>query len=202
MDRQAHWNRVYASKSETEVSWYQAEPALSLQLIRQFCPAGGSVIDVGGGASLLLDRLLDEHFKKLAVLDISAEALGRSKARLGAKADEVQWLVGDVTELTTLGEFDIWHDRAVFHFLTDQEDRRRYAQLAAQTLPAGGHLILATFAGDGPTRCSGLDVCRYDVLSARKELGDAFSIVGELNETHTTPWGKPQNFFYGVFRRD
>ena len=202
MDRQAHWDSVYSNKSETEVSWYQAEPTLSLQLIRQYCPVGGSVIDVGGGASVLIDRLVTADFNRLAVLDISPAALALSKARLGAEANRVQWLVGDVTQLTSVGKFGVWHDRAVFHFLTNPEDRWRYAQLASRTLPAGGHLILATFALDGPTRCSGLDVCRHDAPSAIRELGDSFSIVRDFRETHTTPWGNVQNFFYGVFKRN
>jgi SAM-dependent methyltransferase len=201
MNRKSHWDRVYSSKAETEVSWYQAEPKLSLELIREFCPSCGSVIDVGGGASLLVDRLLAEGFSHLSVLDISEAALERAKGRLGARSDQVKWIVGDVTEVRSVGAFDVWHDRAVFHFLTDPTDRQKYTQLALRTLSPGGHLILATFAPDGPTRCSGLDICRYDAEAVLKELGDSFSIVKELRETHTTPAGRTQNFFYGVFRR-
>ncbi|HEV8377684.1 MAG TPA: class I SAM-dependent methyltransferase [Tepidisphaeraceae bacterium] len=144
---------------------------------------------------------MTEPIERFAVLDISAAALERSKARLGGKASEVQWIVGDVTQVQSVGRFDVWHDRAVFHFLTDPEDRRKYVQLALRTLPPEGHLILATFATDGPTRCSGLDTCQYDASSALTELGNSFSVVKELKEKHITPAGKTQNFFYGVFRR-
>ena len=160
--RKEHWEAVYESKGETEVSWYQAEPHLSLELITSVAPArDGRIIDVGGGASVLVDRLLDLPFKEIAVLDISETALGKARARLGERAKRVRWVVADVTEALDLGTFDIWHDRAVFHFLTDAADRRKYVELARQTVPRGGHLIVASFADEGPKRCSGLNVCRY-----------------------------------------
>jgi SAM-dependent methyltransferase len=201
MDRKAHWEGVYAAKGEREVSWFQEEPALSLELIGAVCPARGRVIDVGGGASVLVDRLLDSGFEHVAVLDLSRSALDKARVRLGERADAVRWTETDVTMAEDLGEFDVWHDRAVFHFLTDPGDRRRYVQLARRSLPPGGHLIIATFAREGPQKCSGLDVCRYDARSLAAELGDAFSLVRERTETHVTPWGSTQAFFYGVFRR-
>jgi 2-polyprenyl-3-methyl-5-hydroxy-6-metoxy-1,4-benzoquinol methylase len=137
----------------------------------------------------------------IAVLDISETALDRARSRLGPRAERVQWIVADVTEIEHLGTFDIWHDRAVFHFLTDADDRRRYVDLALQTISPGGHLIMATFADEGPRRCSGLDVCRYHAASLAAELGDDFVLMEEARETHTTPWGSSQPFFYGVFRR-
>lgn len=201
-DRKNHWETVYSTKAETDVSWYQDEPRLSLELIGAVSPAdAGRIIDVGGGASVLVDRLLGLHFGKVAVLDISEIALGKAMARLGERAARVHWLVADVTEGPELGTFDVWHDRAVFHFLTDPVDRRNYIALARRTLPEGGHLVIATFADDGPRRCSDLDVCRYNAETLSAELGGGFSLVREARETHTTPWGSSQAFFYGVFRR-
>ena len=200
--RKAHWDAVYRTKGETNVSWYQDDPRLSLELIEAFAPAeGGRVIDVGGGASVLVDRLLELPFERIAVLDISEAALGRARARLGERAERVRWVVADVTEAPELGTFDVWHDRAVFHFLTDADDRRKYVELARKVVPKGGHLILANFADDGPKRCSDLDVCRYNAETLAVELGRGFSLVREARETHITPRGSSQAFFYGVFRR-
>jgi hypothetical protein len=197
-----HWERIYSTKGETGVSWYQPEPRLSLELITSVAPArGGRIIDVGGGASVLVDRLLDLPFGGIAVLDLSVTALGMAKARLGPRAERVRWVVADVTEAPDLGTFDVWHDRAVFHFLTEAEDRRKYVELARRTIPEAGHLIIASFADDGPKWCSDLDVCGYNAASMAAELGEGFSLVKEARETHTTPWGSPQAFFYGVFRR-
>lgn len=201
-DRKTHWETVYSTKTETGVSWYQDEPKLSLELIGAVAPAaGGRIIDVGGGASVLVDRLLDRPFERIAILDISETAIGKARARLGERAGRVRWVVADVTEGPELGVFDVWHDRAVFHFLTDPADRRSYVELARETVPEGGHLVIATFADDGPKQCSNLDVCRYNARSLASELGEGFSLVRKARETHTTPWGSPQAFFYGVFKR-
>jgi SAM-dependent methyltransferase len=202
IDRKTHWENVYSTRGEAGVSWYQAEPRLSLELITSVPPArGGRVIDVGGGASTLVDRLLELPFREIAVLDLSETALGKVKARLGQRAEQVRWVVVDVTEAPELGTFDVWHDRAVFHFLTDAGDRGKYVELARRTIPENGHLIIASFAADGPRRCSDLDVCRYDAESMAAELGEGFSFVKEAREIHATPWGSRQAFFYGVFRR-
>jgi len=202
IDRKAHWENVYSTKGETGVSWYQTEPRLSLELIRAVAPAqGGRIIDVGGGASVLVDRLLDLPFEKIALLDISETALSKARSRLGERSVRVDWIAADITEAQALGTFDIWHDRAVFHFLTDASDRRAYVDLARQTVRTGGHLVIASFADDGPKRCSDLDVCRYNADSMATELGEGFSLVREARETHTTPSGSSQAFFYGVFRR-
>jgi SAM-dependent methyltransferase len=202
IDRKAHWERIYSTKGETGVSWYQTAPTLSLELIRSVAPAhGGRVIDVGGGASVLVDRLLELPFEKIAVLDISETALRKARSRLGVRAGSVDWLVADITEAQTLGTFDLWHDRAVFHFLIDAADRRNYVKLARQTIRAGGHLVIASFADDGPRRCSDLDVCRYNAESLATELGEGFFFVREAKEAHTTPLGPSQAFFYGVFSR-
>lgn len=201
-DRKDHWERVYSTRDERGVSWYQAQPRLSLELIESVAPPeGGRIIDVGGGASVLVDRLLERGFREVAVLDISEIALEKARARLGDRAARVRWLAADVTEGPELGTFDVWHDRAVFHFLTDPAERRSYVELARSTIAEGGHLVLAAFADDGPTRCSDLDVCRYNARSLASELGAEFALVREARETHSTPWGTPQPFFYGVFRR-
>jgi SAM-dependent methyltransferase len=202
IDRKAHWEKIHSIQGETGVSWYQRDPRLSLELIGSFAPAAhGRIIDVGGGASVLVDRILGLPFEKIAVLDISANALSQARSRLGERAGRVEWIAADITEVQTLGTFDVWHDRAVFHFLTDAADRIRYVQLAHQTVPVGGHLIMASFADDGPKRCSGLDVCRYNAETLGNELGEEFSIVRQARESHSTPSGSSQAFFYGVFRR-
>jgi SAM-dependent methyltransferase len=201
-DRRDHWEYVHSTRPETGVSWYQAEPRLSLEFIEAAAPAGGGgIIDVGGGASSLVDRLLDLPFGEIAVLDISEAALGKAKARLGERAGRVRWIAADVTDAPELGTFGIWHDRGVFHFLTDPDDRRSYVELARKTVPEGGHLVIATFADDGPERCSDLEVSRYNARSLASELGEGFSLVKEARETHTTPWGSSQAFVYAVFRK-
>jgi SAM-dependent methyltransferase len=200
--RREHWEAVYQTRGNTNVSWYQSNPRLSLDLISAFAPTdGGRIIDVGGGASVLVDRLLDFPFEKIAVLDISETALSNARSRLGERARRVEWVTADITAVTSLGTFDIWHDRAVFHFLTEAADREKYVELARRTIPQGGHLIIATFADDGPTRCSDLDVCRYSAKTMGAELGESFALVRESREAHTTPWGLSQAFFYGAFRR-
>lgn len=200
--RKEHWEAVYRAKGETEVSWYQEEPRLSLELIRSVAPArGGHVVDIGGGASVLVDRLLELPFADVTVLDLSETALERAQARFGERARRVRWVVADVTASPALGPCDVWHDRAVFHFLTDPADRTRYVNLARQTVVAGGHLVIGSFADDGPERCSNLEVRRYNAATMAAELGHGFSFVQEARELHTTPWGTSQAFFYGVFRR-
>jgi SAM-dependent methyltransferase len=199
MDRREHWNSVYHTKSVTDVSWFESEPQISMDLITVASPMRGRVIDVGGGASRLVDRLLAAGFDSVTVLDISGVALECAKARLGAQADQVHWIVEDVTQLVDLGPCDVWHDRAVFHFLTDPSDRRKYVELATRTLRVGGHLIIGTFAVDGPEKCSSLEVCRYDADSLSRELGPRFRLVKQLSYAHMTPANKLQQFFFGLF---
>jgi SAM-dependent methyltransferase len=199
MSRKQHWESVYESKRDAEVSWTQAEPRLSLALIREVCPPG-RVIDVGGGTSVLAERLLDCGYA-VAVLDISPAALARAKLRLGPRAEEIRFIVADVTATPDLGTFDVWHDRAVFHFLTEPADRAAYVALLLRTIPAGGDAVIATFAPDGPEKCSGLPVQRYDSQSLAAELGDGFDLLKGVSETHLTPWGKPQAFAYSVLKR-
>jgi SAM-dependent methyltransferase len=195
-----HWEDVYATKGDAEVSWTEADPRRSLALIAGVRRPPGRVIDVGGGTSALAARLLDAGYAA-AVLDISEAALARSRQRLGARAADVRWIAADITAAPDLGQFDVWHDRAVFHFLTDPAGRAAYTSLLARTIPTGGHAVIATFAPDGPERCSGLDVRRYDERSLAAELGADLALVTAVRETHLTPWGRPQPFQYGVFRR-
>lgn len=195
-----HWNSLYATNMDSEVSWTELEPRRSLSLIASACPAPARVIDVGGGTSPLPGRLLDAGYE-VAVLDISEVALAESRRRLGARADQVRWVPADITSVPDLGQFDVWHDRAVFHFLTSPLDRATYVSLLSRTVPLGGHAVVATFAPDGPDRCSGLEVRRYDEQSLAAELGVGFALEASSRETHLTPWGKPQSFQYAVFRR-
>jgi len=199
MTPKVHWDSIYKSKSDDQLSWTQAEPALSLSLIRNVCP-GGRVIDIGGGSSLLADRLFDAGYN-VAVLDVSEEGLNRARKRLGARADRIQWIVADVTAAPDIGTFDLWHDRAVFHFLTEPADRAAYVATLSRTIPVGGHAIIATFALDGPERCNGLPVKRYDGQSLAKELGARFYLQKTVREMHLTPGGKAQSFQYSVFER-
>ncbi len=201
MNRKEHWETVYTKNKDTEVGWYQADPEISFSLIEKASPSQGSVIDIGGGTSRLPEKLLDHGYEKIAVLDISAAAVAKAKARLAERAEAIQWLVADITEIADLGTYDIWHDRAVFHFLLNPEDRKHYAELAARTVPSGGHLIIGTFAHDAPARCSGLDVCRYDAASLANEFGNGFRKLEEQLHLHTTPTGKPQQFIFVTFER-
>lgn len=201
-DRTSHWEDVYATRAAHEVSWYQIRPETSLGLIDKLgIRPDDAVIDVGGGASSLVDHLVERGFLNVTVLDISAAALDAVKARLGDRAAHVRWLAGDITRLRPQGPFQLWHDRAVFHFLTGAEDRKAYVAAMLDAVPAGGHAIIATFAEDGPERCSNLPVCRYSPEELVKEIGSGFSLVESLRETHVTPAQGEQKFVYCCFRR-
>jgi 2-polyprenyl-3-methyl-5-hydroxy-6-metoxy-1,4-benzoquinol methylase len=202
MDVRGHWESVYASKSDAEVSWTEPEPERSLALIAAVAPVPGArVIDVGGGASPLAGRLLDKGFA-VTVLDVSESALERSRERLGARGADVRWVVGDLTDAPAdLGTFDVWHDRAVFHFLIDSAARAAYVATLARSVRLGGHVVIATFAPDGPERCSGLPVRRYHGRALAAELGARFTLLKTVPHTHVTPWGKPQSFQYSLFQR-
>lgn len=205
-DRQAHWDRAYTEKSETQVSWFQEVPARSLAMIAAASPPQdlaikSSVIDVGGGASRLVDALLAAGHADVTVLDISQAALDRAQARLGARAEQVRWICADITRWTPHRTWDVWHDRAVFHFLTEPEAQEAYiAALTAATKP-GAAVILSTFAPDGPERCSGLPVQRYDAAGLAQRLGADFALIDQAAERHVTPWGSVQSFTYAAFRR-
>ena len=198
----AHWNAVYTTKGEREVSWFEALPTVSLELLE----AAGlttttCVLDVGGGDSHLVDTLAARGLDCLAVLDVSGAALERARTRLGVTARVPTWIEADVTAGWTLKPMDIWHDRAVFHFLVAPEDRSRYRQHLLETLKVGGAAIIATFALDGPEKCSGLPVQRYSPAQLAGELGAPFELVESRAHAHTTPWGSTQSFQYARFRR-
>ncbi len=199
-NRSAHWQQVYLSKADRETSWYQEEPIPSLELVRAYAPPGGRVVDVGAGSSVLAGRLAAEGYDVTA-LDVSAAAIERARARIGLLADRVRWIVGDVTEIDDLGAFDVWHDRAVFHFLTASDDRRKYVTLAARSVVPGGHAIIGTFGLSGPEMCSGLRVERYDRSKLAAAFGPSFAAVRSFDDTHVTPWGKAQAFFFAVMQR-
>ena len=203
MDAKAHWENIYQTKDAQQVSWYQAQPHTSLALIRRagLQPAD-PIVDVGGGASTLVDHLLAEGFAAVTVLDIAAAALDVARQRLGARAQAVTWREADVTEATLPPQaYALWHDRAVFHFLGRPEDRQRYMAQLQQALRPDGWVIMATFAPDGPNRCSGLDVTRYSAADLQTELGPAFELIEERPEAHLTPSGGEQKFLFSLWRR-
>jgi 2-polyprenyl-3-methyl-5-hydroxy-6-metoxy-1,4-benzoquinol methylase len=199
---QAHWESVYRTKDEQEVSWFEESPQLSLKLIRATGIASDApLLDVGGGASRLADALLDLGFTDVTVLDLSAQALTTAKGRLGARADKVKWLVADVTAWTPPRRYDVWHDRAAFHFLTAPSDQAAYADRVRVAVKPGGHVIIGTFALDGPERCSGLPIVRHDASSIGAVLGPSFALAETQRHAHKTPWGATQNFQFSRFRR-
>jgi len=198
MDAKSHWEQIYRTKPATQVSWYQQHPLLSLQYIRRTdVGKSGRIVDIGGGASTLVDRLLDEGFLHITVLDISAGAIAVARQRLGLQAAAVAWLEADITQADLpYHGYDVWHDRAVFHFLTRREDRARYVDAARKAVRPGGYVIVATFAADGPTRCSGLEVSRYDPEGLHNEFGKDFKLLDSSYEQHHTPLGTEQKFIY------
>jgi SAM-dependent methyltransferase len=201
--RQAHWENVYTTKGENEVSWFQQSPAPSFELITQAGATHASaIIDIGGGASRLVDHLVGQGFEDVTVLDLSGAALEAAKRRLERRADPVHWVVADATAWEPAKAYDIWHDRAAFHFLTDEKDRAAYIARLTQGVKAGGHAIIATFALDGPEKCSGLPVARYDSASLARTLGSKFLLVHTRRHEHATPRGSRQMFQFSVFRRE
>jgi SAM-dependent methyltransferase len=200
--RREHWEDVYAAKPSTQVSWYQHTPAASLRLIDA---AGvrrdGALIDIGGGASTLVDHLLERGYRDLTVLDISAHALDQARARLGKRASRVAWLVADITSFEPPRTYDLWHDRAVLHFLTSADDRRLYVDVLQRALAPGGHVVLATFGPEGPEKCSGLPVRRYSVDSMAELLGPGFELEADELDMHETPSGAQQQFLFSLWFR-
>ena len=201
MDRTSHWNRAYGSKKPNEVSWFQSSPDESMGYIRRLSDRSARIVDVGGGASVLVDALLDAGYSRPVVLDVSATGLEYARTRLGQRAPLVDWVVGDVTKAPTVPEVDLWHDRAVLHFLTELADQQAYARLAAKTVRHAGYAVIATFAPDGPERCSGLPVQRHDGASIARLLGPDFELLDEERNVHRAPSGAEQRFCWSLLRR-
>lgn len=204
MVKRDHWENVYRTRRDTDVSWYRPHLERSLDLIlRTGVGPDARIVDIGGGASTLVDDLLDRGFRNITVVDIAQAPLDAAKARLGARAREVTWLVGDVTTLDLASDsFDLWHDRAVFHFLTSEVDRRAYLERVCCAVRKGGFVVLATFGPGGPEKCSGLPVVRYAADDLHTTFGDAFRMVEHREEQHRTPWGTEQEFVYCLCVRE
>ena len=204
MQSKEHWEQVYTTKGANSVSWFQEHAQQSLQLIRQTgVQKDAGIIDVGGGASTLVDDLLADGYSNVAVLDLSEAALAAAKQRLGGRAQQVSWLVGDITQVNLPRHaYAVWHDRAVFHFLTTAEEREAYVRAVLRAVRPGGHVIVATFAADGPERCSGLPVVRYSADGLHAQFGAPFTLLRHEREEHHTPAGTVQKFIYCMCRKE
>ena len=199
-NRKQHWERVYNKNETEELGWYQDYPEMSLKLIAATGVRGNdNIIDVGGGTSKLAGILLDQGYRRLTVLDISGSSIEKAKLQLGEKSKQIRWIEADVTQFDFTERFDIWHDRAVFHFLTEPVDRRKYVDSLNQALKPGGHLIISTFRLKGPTKCSRLNVVRYSAEALHNEFGDNFVMIETFDEVHNTPSNVQQNFIYCRF---
>jgi 2-polyprenyl-3-methyl-5-hydroxy-6-metoxy-1,4-benzoquinol methylase len=203
MNIKTHWENIHRTKVPTQVSWYQEHSLQSLRfIVNTGIDKAGQIIDVGGGISTLADDLLLNGYEHITVLDISASALKTAQQRMGTSAKKITWIEADVTQAQLPYQFyDVWHDRAVFHFLIDPEDRGRYVNVVKAAVRPGGHVIVATFASDGPDKCSGLQVARYAPASLHSEFGNGFELVDSTNETHHTPFGTDQKFIYCYCRK-
>lgn len=202
LEKKDHWEHIYSTKAEDEVSWFQPYPKTSMEFVDLFnLPLDANIIDIGGGDSHFVDALLDNGYQNIYVLDISANAIERAKQRLGARASKVNWIVSDVTEFEPSVQFDFWHDRAAFHFLTTEDKIYKYAAIAEDAIKKDGYLILGTFSENGPKKCSGLEIKQYSEasMSARFEIG--FEKIKCIIEDHTTPFNTTQNFLFCSFRR-
>lgn len=198
-----HWNTVYSKKTEAELSWHQDDPSVSLDLMNKAgLQTTSSVIDIGAGTSRLIDRLVDRGLINLSALDLSENALSATRARLEERGNSVKWIVGDITRWEPTQTYDIWHDRAVFHFLVNPVDQIAYIQRLSRSVVPGGHAIIATFALDGPEKCSGFPVERYSPASLAETLGHSFALTAHQFHLDQTPWGHPQSFQYSLFRRE
>lgn len=201
-DSERHWETIYRTTAPTDLSWYQAEARLSLDIIQRVAiDPGTPIIDVGGGASTLVDGLLDAGYRSVTVLDLAPTALARAQQRLGDRAGLVTWIAADVlTAGLTAGAYAVWHDRAVFHFLTEPQDRARYVAQTRHAVRSGGHAVVASFGLDGPARCSGLEVVRYSPQGMHAEFGKGFRLLEGAREDHHTPGGRKQSFIYCLCR--
>lgn len=202
MDSKPYWEAIYGTKRAGEVSWFQPAARLSLELIQRVVPnRAAAILDVGGGASTLVDGLLGAGYYRVSVLDLSSAGLAQARQRLGPAAAQVMWQEADILEARLpRAAVDVWHDRAVFHFLTAAADRRRYVEQVRHAVRPGAHVLVATFAHDGPTRCSGLEVARYTPEALHGEFGEHFRLLSSTREDHVTPWGSHQPFVYCLCR--
>ena len=201
MNSQYHWDKVYSSKTEDEMSWFQNYPLTSMEFVDLFhLPLNANIIDIGGGDSHFVDALLDKGYKNIWVLDISAKAIEKAKQRLGEKAQAVHWIVSDVTTFVPPVSFDLWHDRAAFHFLTTGNKIENYASVAKDAIKKGGYLVLGTFSENGPKKCSGLDIRQYSETSMSAQFEIAFDKIKCITEDHTTPFNTVQHFLFCSFR--
>jgi ubiquinone/menaquinone biosynthesis C-methylase UbiE len=198
----SHWENVFATKAENEVSWFQSYPQTSIDFLALFnLPLDANIIDIGGGDSHLVDVLLEKGYKNIYVLDISKNALERAKQRLGDKAQLVHWIVSDITEFIPDVQFDCWHDRAAFHFLTTEDKIEKYVRIAENSIKPGGHLVIGTFSENGPTKCSGLPIKQYSESTMVHRIRNAFSSIKCITEDHLTPFNTTQHFLFCGFRR-
>lgn len=201
MHKKSHWETVYTTKASNAVSWFQPHAVTSLEFINRLnCEKNAAIIDVGGGASTLVDDLLLNGHTQLTVLDLSGAALATAKKRIGENSASVKWVEADITNVTLpKQQFDVWHDRAVFHFLTTPEERSAYIKNVMHALKPHGHIIIATFAEDGPEKCSGLPIVRYSAESLHAEFGEHFELKAQRHETHKTPFATTQEFVFCHF---
>lgn len=200
--RKSHWETIYQTKNTTQVGWFQSLPLVAIQIIFEVnVPKNASIIDVGAGDGVLVDWLLENEYLEVTVMDISDSALQKAKNRLGGPASKVNWEVSDIVEFEPKRKFDFWHDRAVFHFLTDPKDQQTYRRLAVDSIPLGGYLLVMTFSKSGPQTCSGLPVQQYEVADLEEFFSQEFELVRSMNYDHFTPSGTAQNYSVGLFRR-
>lgn len=202
MNRKEHWENIYANKALNEVSWYQPNPELALQLIEQYCTdKNAAIIDVGGGDSFLVDHLLEAGFTNITVLDISQKAIERAHVRLGNKAEKVNWVVSDIVDYTPNQTFDIWYDRAAFHFLTQDKEVQQYENTVNAAVPQNGTVIIGTFSENGPLKCSGIEIKQYAKEDFLSLFAKRFELVDFINTDHDTPFDTVQNFNFAVLQK-
>ena len=198
--KKEHWQDIYATKGMQEVSWFHKVPEISLDLIQKVAPnKDASIIDVGGGDGFLVDNLLELGYTNITVLDISENAINRAKQRLGNIDEKVKWVISDITNFLPEKKYDVWHDRAVFHFLTEQKDIAKYKTLVNKSI--NDYFVLATFSDEGPNKCSGLEICKYSELDLKKQFDNSFKVIESFKKNHSTPFNTTQNFIFSVFQK-
>jgi 2-polyprenyl-3-methyl-5-hydroxy-6-metoxy-1,4-benzoquinol methylase len=201
-DRKKHWQTIYETKTLKEVSWFQPIPETSLNLFQRFnLPKTSKIIDVGGGDSFLVDNLLELGYENISVLDISAAAISRAKQRLGERSEKVQWIIEDIVNFVTDEQYDFWHDRAAFHFLTEEEEVKSYVNILKKSIKQGGILVIGTFSEEGPKKCSGIEIKQYAEMTMSDVFAEFFEKIDCINTEHTTPFDSTQNFIFCSFKR-